>query len=152
MPKHLGVIEGTKQIFLVQQLYVGRASLPCHRTSVLKHHVWILISCTFFLQHVVLFPLFFFSFLSNLRILILCVLCLLKFWYLRIQYSCNAFCSLSHTLMLVPNLHWIIIEDAEDPSPLVANLLKNSGIRYTHLTAATPKEWKLKEKVCLLCN
>jgi hypothetical protein len=61
-------------------------------------------------------------------------------------------CSLSHTLMLVPNLHWIIIEDAEDPSSLVANLLKNSGIRYTHLTAATPKDWKLKEKVCLLCN
>jgi len=52
--------------------------------------------------------------------------------------------------MLVPNLHWIIIEDGEGPSPLVANLLKNSGITYTHLTAATPKEWKLKEKVCLL--
>jgi hypothetical protein len=52
--------------------------------------------------------------------------------------------------MLVPNLHWIIIEDAEDPSSLVANLLKNSGITYTHLTATTPKEWKLKEKVCLL--
>lgn len=53
---------------------------------------------------------------------------------------------LSHTLMLVPNLHWIIIEDAEGPSSLVANLLKNSGIKYIHLTAATPKEWKLKEK------
>ncbi|XP_021918917.1 galactosylgalactosylxylosylprotein 3-beta-glucuronosyltransferase I isoform X2 [Zootermopsis nevadensis] len=53
---------------------------------------------------------------------------------------------LLHTLMLVPNLHWIIIEDAEVPSSLVANLLKNSGITYTHLTATTPKEWKLKEK------
>jgi galactosylgalactosylxylosylprotein 3-beta-glucuronosyltransferase 3 len=50
--------------------------------------------------------------------------------------------------MLVPNLHWVIVEDAEGPSSLVANLLKNSGITNTHLTAATPKEWKLKEKVC----
>jgi galactosylgalactosylxylosylprotein 3-beta-glucuronosyltransferase 3 len=50
--------------------------------------------------------------------------------------------------MLVPNLHWIVIEDAEGPSSLVVNFLKNSGITYTHLTAATPKEWKLKEKVC----
>jgi galactosylgalactosylxylosylprotein 3-beta-glucuronosyltransferase 3 len=51
--------------------------------------------------------------------------------------------------MIVPNLHWVVVEDAEGPSSLVANLLKNSGITNTHLTAATPKEWKLKEKVCL---
>lgn len=149
-PNILGWWKRPKQIFLVQ--HVGRAFLPCHRPSVLKHHVGLLISYTFFLQHVVLFL----SFFHFSRICVSwhyeLVLCLLKFWYLHIQYSCNAFCSLSHTLMLVPNLHWIIIEDAEDPTPLVANLLKNSGIRYTHLTAATPKEWKLKEKVCLLCN
>ncbi|XP_069688828.1 galactosylgalactosylxylosylprotein 3-beta-glucuronosyltransferase I [Periplaneta americana] len=53
---------------------------------------------------------------------------------------------LSHTFMLVPNLHWIIVEDADGPSSIVANILKQSGITHTHLSAATPKEWKLNEK------
>jgi hypothetical protein len=54
---------------------------------------------------------------------------------------------LSHTLMLVPNLHWIIVEDSENPTELVSRLLERSGIPYTHLNAATPKNWKLKSKV-----
>lgn len=50
---------------------------------------------------------------------------------------------ISQTFLLVPNLHWIIVEDSENKTPLVANLLAKSGLSYTHLNAATPKEWKL---------
>lgn len=53
---------------------------------------------------------------------------------------------LSHTFMLVQNLHWIIVEDADDKTPLVANLLRKSDIPHTHLVAPTPQEWKRKEK------
>lgn len=49
--------------------------------------------------------------------------------------------------MLVQNLHWIIVEDADDKTPLVANLLRKSDIPHTHLVAPTPQEWKRKEKV-----
>ncbi|XP_065564201.1 galactosylgalactosylxylosylprotein 3-beta-glucuronosyltransferase 3-like [Artemia franciscana] len=51
---------------------------------------------------------------------------------------------LSQTFLLVPNFHWIIVEDADKKTDLVANLLSKSGLTYTHLNAATPKDWKLK--------
>ncbi|KAG7302021.1 hypothetical protein JYU34_013473 [Plutella xylostella] len=47
---------------------------------------------------------------------------------------------LSQTLMLVKNFHWIVIEDAENKTPLVANLLRDSGLKYTHLNIKTEKE------------
>ena len=50
---------------------------------------------------------------------------------------------ISQTFLLVPNFHWIIVEDSEIKTPLVAKLLAQSGITYTHLNAETPKEWKL---------
>ncbi|XP_067011270.2 galactosylgalactosylxylosylprotein 3-beta-glucuronosyltransferase I [Anabrus simplex] len=53
---------------------------------------------------------------------------------------------LSHTFMLVPDFHWIIVEDAPSPTSLVTKLLLRSGIPHTQLVAATPKKWKLKEK------
>lgn len=40
---------------------------------------------------------------------------------------------LAHTLMLVPNLHWLIIEDATEKTPLVTSLLKRTGLSYDHL-------------------
>ncbi|XP_041981411.1 galactosylgalactosylxylosylprotein 3-beta-glucuronosyltransferase I-like isoform X2 [Aricia agestis] len=46
---------------------------------------------------------------------------------------------LSQTLMLVKNFHWIVIEDSETKTPLVANLLKESTLKYTHLNAKTHK-------------
>lgn len=51
--------------------------------------------------------------------------------------------------MLVPNTHWIIIEDAESTSHLVSSLLERSGLkaRSTLLNAKTPDSFKLKEKV-----
>jgi len=48
--------------------------------------------------------------------------------------------------MLVPNLHWIIIEDSEEKTAVVSSLVASTGIPYTHLNAATPKTWKRKSK------
>lgn len=64
-----------------------------------------------------------------------------------IFYSC---CRLSQTLLLVPSIHWVIVEDAPAPTSLVANLLADSGISFTHLTAHTPASQKLKPKVIKL--
>lgn len=54
---------------------------------------------------------------------------------------------MSHTLRLVRNFHWIVVEDAETSSPLVSELLKSSFLNYTHLVAPTPASWKRKLKV-----
>lgn len=40
---------------------------------------------------------------------------------------------LAQTLMHVPSITWLIIEDAESLSPVVTEILKRSGIRYVHL-------------------
>ena len=52
---------------------------------------------------------------------------------------------LSQTLMLVPNFHWIIIEDAEQISASVANLLKVKKIKHTYLAVKT-QEGLLRKK------
>lgn len=56
---------------------------------------------------------------------------------------------LSHTLLLVENIHWIVIEDAFNKTSLVAKLLietkrrqVNGRFEYTHLNAPTPKAFK----------
>lgn len=48
----------------------------------------------------------------------------------------------------MPFVHWIVIEDAEENSALVRNLLINTGLskRSTLLAAATPPDFKLKKK------
>ena len=57
---------------------------------------------------------------------------------------------LSQTLMHVPNLHWIIVEDSAR-TDLVSNLLKESGLKFTHLyfpplpLSTSPKDKKGKE-------
>lgn len=50
--------------------------------------------------------------------------------------------------MLVPNIHWILIEDSAETSLLVRNLLKRTGLdsRSTQLNAKTPSDFKLKDK------
>lgn len=53
---------------------------------------------------------------------------------------------LMNTFLNVPNFHWIVIEDAAEKSLLVSNLLKRSGLKYTHLNQPTPSEYKLKPK------
>lgn len=52
---------------------------------------------------------------------------------------------LSQTLRLVPNLHWIVAEDAQKPNAAVQLLLKNSGLNYTYLLAPMPEVFKKKK-------
>ncbi|XP_061433017.1 galactosylgalactosylxylosylprotein 3-beta-glucuronosyltransferase 1-like isoform X3 [Lethenteron reissneri] len=52
---------------------------------------------------------------------------------------------LSHTMALVPNLHWLVVEDAPAPSALVSAVLRNAWpLSYTHLHMETPKQDPLK--------
>ncbi|CAD0197858.1 unnamed protein product [Chrysodeixis includens] len=44
---------------------------------------------------------------------------------------------LSQTLMHVKNFHWVVIEDSTEKTKLVANLLKESNLKYTHLNIKT---------------
>lgn len=55
---------------------------------------------------------------------------------------------LSQTLMLVPNVYWVIVEDADEVSDLVRGIRKESGLykRSVQLQTATPTEFKLKKK------
>ncbi|CAL9694205.1 unnamed protein product [Knipowitschia caucasica] len=52
---------------------------------------------------------------------------------------------LLHTFLLVPALHWILVEDAPHKTSLVSNLLKSSGLSYTHLNMLTAPQRKLQE-------
>ena len=52
---------------------------------------------------------------------------------------------LVQTFMLVSKLHWIVVEDRDSRSSLVSNLLKNSGVSYTHLVSLTPAVDKLQD-------
>ncbi|XP_027562795.1 galactosylgalactosylxylosylprotein 3-beta-glucuronosyltransferase 3-like, partial [Neopelma chrysocephalum] len=47
---------------------------------------------------------------------------------------------LSQTLLHVPSLHWVVVEDAPSPSALVGGVLAASGVSFTHLSAETPPE------------
>ena len=51
---------------------------------------------------------------------------------------------LLNVFLLVPSLHWIIVEDSEFKTSLVTNFLDSCGIPHTHLNVATPQDWKLK--------
>ena len=44
----------------------------------------------------------------------------------------------------VKNIHWIVVEDSDKKTRLVANLLSNSGLAYTHLNIPTPEHMKRK--------
>ncbi|KAM4721973.1 galactosylgalactosylxylosylprotein 3-beta-glucuronosyltransferase 3 [Rhinophrynus dorsalis] len=52
---------------------------------------------------------------------------------------------LSQTLLLIPALHWILVEDSVERSQSVADLLAQSGLQYTHLNVQTPPAMKLRE-------
>ena len=51
---------------------------------------------------------------------------------------------MSNTLKHVANLFWILIEDAEQNTELVTDVLKNSGLEYVHLHTRTHKDLLLK--------
>uniref|UniRef100_A0A672HAJ7 Galactosylgalactosylxylosylprotein 3-beta-glucuronosyltransferase n=1 Tax=Salarias fasciatus TaxID=181472 RepID=A0A672HAJ7_SALFA len=40
---------------------------------------------------------------------------------------------MSNTLLHVANLHWIVVEDSESKTSLVGDLLRKTGLKYTHL-------------------
>ncbi|XP_056100292.1 galactosylgalactosylxylosylprotein 3-beta-glucuronosyltransferase 1 isoform X2 [Rhinichthys klamathensis goyatoka] len=46
---------------------------------------------------------------------------------------------LTNTLLHVPNLHWLVVEDAAERTALVSRLLENTGLNYTHLNIETPQ-------------
>lgn len=53
---------------------------------------------------------------------------------------------ISQTLKLVPNVHWLVVEDGDEKSDLVRNLVFESGVVTTHLNAKTPSNPKLHDK------
>ncbi|XP_068746286.1 galactosylgalactosylxylosylprotein 3-beta-glucuronosyltransferase 3-like [Montipora capricornis] len=52
---------------------------------------------------------------------------------------------LSQTLLHVPKLHWILVEDSHQKTDLVQRFLASCGVQYTHLAVRTPKELITKE-------
>ena len=46
---------------------------------------------------------------------------------------------LSQTLLHIPKLHWIVVEDAAEKTVLVERFLKGCGLSYTHLAIKTSK-------------
>ena len=51
---------------------------------------------------------------------------------------------LSHTLMHLQNILWILVEDRSSQSELVSNLLSRSGIKHVHLSTETPDVFRLQ--------
>ncbi|KAG7222761.1 hypothetical protein INR49_016080 [Caranx melampygus] len=49
---------------------------------------------------------------------------------------------LANTLLHVPNLHWILVEDSQRRTTLVSRLLLETGLNYTHLNVETPRNYK----------
>lgn len=54
---------------------------------------------------------------------------------------------LKNTLLLVPKVFWIVIEDLSYKSGRLANFLNQSGLKYVHLNAKSPKltRWKFRK-------
>ena len=53
---------------------------------------------------------------------------------------------LVNVFLMVPNLHWIVVEDAPEKTAKVTKFISDSGLSYTHLNIATPSDMKLKPK------
>ncbi|XP_046746107.1 galactosylgalactosylxylosylprotein 3-beta-glucuronosyltransferase P [Diprion similis] len=51
---------------------------------------------------------------------------------------------MAHTLMLVKNIHWLVIEDAHTATQQVTDLLQRTGLKYEHLVAPMPEQYKKK--------
>ncbi|XP_020282830.1 galactosylgalactosylxylosylprotein 3-beta-glucuronosyltransferase P-like isoform X1 [Pseudomyrmex gracilis] len=52
---------------------------------------------------------------------------------------------MAHTLMLVKNVHWLVIEDAIVATKQVTKLLERTGLKFDHLIAPMPEKYKLKK-------
>lgn len=51
---------------------------------------------------------------------------------------------LANTLLHVPNLHWILVEDSQRRTSLVSRLLQETGLNFTHLNVETPRNYKVR--------
>lgn len=51
---------------------------------------------------------------------------------------------LANTLLHVPNLHWILVEDNQRRTALVSRLLQDTGLNFTHLNVETPRNYKVR--------
>lgn len=51
---------------------------------------------------------------------------------------------LANTLLHIPNLHWILVEDSQRRTILVSRLLQETGLNYTHLNVETPRNYKVR--------
>nr|XP_027200182.1 galactosylgalactosylxylosylprotein 3-beta-glucuronosyltransferase sqv-8-like [Dermatophagoides pteronyssinus] len=61
---------------------------------------------------------------------------------------------LSHTLLLVPNLHWILVEDSDQKTSFITEFLQQilrmkiyKNFRYTHLNVETPKSFRTNNQL-----
>ncbi|EFN66303.1 Galactosylgalactosylxylosylprotein 3-beta-glucuronosyltransferase P [Camponotus floridanus] len=52
---------------------------------------------------------------------------------------------MAHTLMLIKNVHWLVIEDATVATKQVTKLLERTGLKFDHLIAPMPEKYKLKK-------
>lgn len=71
---------------------------------------------------------------------------------LNFSLSFSLYSRLSHLFRLVPNLFWIIVEDADETSVLVRNLINRAGLsqRSVLLHAKTPADFKLSKRVNII--
>lgn len=51
---------------------------------------------------------------------------------------------LANTLLHVPNLHWILVEDSLKQTTLVSHFLQETKLNYTHLNVETPRNYKVR--------
>lgn len=51
---------------------------------------------------------------------------------------------LANTLLHVPNLHWILVEDSQQQTTLVRHFLQETKLNYTHLNVETPRNYKVR--------
>ena len=53
---------------------------------------------------------------------------------------------LKNAFIMVPSIHWIVVEDAAKKTSLVTRFLQSSGLTFTHLNVETPAEMKLQSE------
>ncbi|XP_012282242.1 galactosylgalactosylxylosylprotein 3-beta-glucuronosyltransferase P [Orussus abietinus] len=52
---------------------------------------------------------------------------------------------MAQTLMLVRNVHWLVVEDATEPTRQVTELLRRTGLKFEHMIAPMPDKYKRKK-------
>ncbi|GAU90781.1 hypothetical protein RvY_03152-3 [Ramazzottius varieornatus] len=62
--------------------------------------------------------------------------------YARPNQKVDLTTRLSHALQLARGIHWIVVEDSDHKTTLVANLLSRTSLPYTHLHIPTPDHMK----------